>query len=380
MSDEGIWLVGSDGGLVPMEPSSPQNEDELQTLIARHREVIAGEGEALLLVRREQGIAGGEEGGGRWSLDHLFVTRDAIPVLVEVKRASDTRIRREVVAQMLDYAANGVRYWSAGAAQASFEHTCRENGADPIEGLAEFLGPEADEQAAGFWERMEQNMRDGRLKMVFVADRVPDELATIVEFLNEHTRDHIEVRAVELRHFEGKGGLLTLVRRVVGETAKMKIAKRRTGPLPPITIEEWLDKCLGSDGAPARKGAEAWLRIMEELGAETKVSVKQKSISGSVKTSAGKACYLTYLMGNGKVSIEFGTMREHPALKDENTRTLLLKKFKTAVGELGPENPNGYPNFDVKFLNDSDKASKFKNVFAYLLKAVLSESESDFPT
>lgn len=32
---------------------------------------------------------------------------------MEVKRSTDTRIRREVVGQMLDYAANGVRYWPA---------------------------------------------------------------------------------------------------------------------------------------------------------------------------------------------------------------------------------------------------------------------------
>jgi hypothetical protein len=34
-----------------------------------------------------------------------------VPTLVEVKRSDDTRIRREVVGQMLDYAANGVVYW-----------------------------------------------------------------------------------------------------------------------------------------------------------------------------------------------------------------------------------------------------------------------------
>jgi hypothetical protein len=32
--------------------------------------------------------------------------QNAVPTLVEVKRSSDTRIRREVVGQMLDYAAN----------------------------------------------------------------------------------------------------------------------------------------------------------------------------------------------------------------------------------------------------------------------------------
>ena len=50
--------------------------------------------------------------GDRWSADHLFLDQDGIPTLVEVKRRKDTRIRREVVGQMLEYAANAVVYWS----------------------------------------------------------------------------------------------------------------------------------------------------------------------------------------------------------------------------------------------------------------------------
>ena len=57
----------------------------------------------------------------RWSLDHLFVDQDAIPTFVEVKRSSDTRLRRQVVGQMLDYAANASAYWDAGRLRSSFE-------------------------------------------------------------------------------------------------------------------------------------------------------------------------------------------------------------------------------------------------------------------
>lgn len=84
-----------------MVPAAPGDEDEMQGLIADHPEVIADEDGALLLVRREQPIADGEA-DARWSLDHLFVNREGVPVLVEVKRAVDTRLRREVVGQMLD--------------------------------------------------------------------------------------------------------------------------------------------------------------------------------------------------------------------------------------------------------------------------------------
>jgi hypothetical protein len=44
-----------------------------------------------------------------------FVDQDAVPTFVEVKRSSDTRLRREVVGQMLDYAANASAHWDAGA-------------------------------------------------------------------------------------------------------------------------------------------------------------------------------------------------------------------------------------------------------------------------
>lgn len=76
---------------------------------------------------------------GRWSLDHLFVTRSGIPVLVELKRAVDTRLRREVIGQMLDYAANGTTYWQSGRIAESFAASMAEQGRDADAELAMFL-------------------------------------------------------------------------------------------------------------------------------------------------------------------------------------------------------------------------------------------------
>jgi hypothetical protein len=44
-----------------------------------------------------------------------------VPTPVEVKRSSDTRLRREVVGQMLDYAANAIVYWPADHIRGQFE-------------------------------------------------------------------------------------------------------------------------------------------------------------------------------------------------------------------------------------------------------------------
>jgi uncharacterized membrane protein len=56
-------------------------------------------------IRREAQVAGME-------IDHLFLDQDAIPTLVEIKRSANVQARREVVAQMLDYAANAATAWS----------------------------------------------------------------------------------------------------------------------------------------------------------------------------------------------------------------------------------------------------------------------------
>src|SRR5688500_8880075 len=79
-----------------------------------------------LLIDREVPLPDEVDGVGRFKLDHLFLDQDAIPTLVEVKRRCDTRSRREVVAQMLDYAANGTAYYSAERMQTLFEARCRE--------------------------------------------------------------------------------------------------------------------------------------------------------------------------------------------------------------------------------------------------------------
>jgi hypothetical protein len=81
-------------------------------------------------VKREAGVPDREAGGSRWSLDHLFLDQEAVPTLVEVKRGDDTRIRREVVGQMHDYAANGVVYWPAERLRTDFEARCAKEGRD----------------------------------------------------------------------------------------------------------------------------------------------------------------------------------------------------------------------------------------------------------
>ena len=112
----GIYLIQDDERLLRMDEQTYDSEALLQRLLARYPDLLAGdqidstEPRRWLLVKREVAIPISEEGGGQLALDQLFVDQDAVPTLVEVKRSRDTRLRREVVGQMLDYAANAAAY------------------------------------------------------------------------------------------------------------------------------------------------------------------------------------------------------------------------------------------------------------------------------
>ena len=93
-------------------------------------------------------------------MDHLFLDQDAVPTLVEVKRSSDTRIRREVVGQMLDYAANAVVYWPVERLRATFEASCETTGRDSQDVVLELV--EDGETVDGFWDRVSTNLRAAR--------------------------------------------------------------------------------------------------------------------------------------------------------------------------------------------------------------------------
>jgi hypothetical protein len=100
-----IYLLDGESKLIAMEESAYDSESLLQKLLADHPDLLAGEQinaeepRRWLLVTREMTVPGEQDGAGRWSLDHLFLDQDAIPTLVEVKRSSDSRIRREVIGQ-----------------------------------------------------------------------------------------------------------------------------------------------------------------------------------------------------------------------------------------------------------------------------------------
>lgn len=227
-----IFLEGEQG-LIEMTEQPWEAEERLQELLTRYPNMLAGdqmnqtEPRRWLLVSREFGIPGETDAAGRWSLDHLFLDQDAVPTLVEVKRSTDTRIRREVVGQMFDYASHLVTNVSAERIRQTFEVSLAP-GADPEVALAAALGPEID--AEDFWLHLKDNIAASKLRLVFVADEFPSEFRRIVEFLNRQMLQ-TDVFAVEVRQFVSPDGShRTLVPRLVGRVEAKPPTSSGAGP------------------------------------------------------------------------------------------------------------------------------------------------------
>ena len=226
----GIYLIQDDEQLVEMSEQAYESEEQLQELLETYPNLLAGDqiDTALprywLLIRRETPIPSEEDGAGRWSVDRLFIDQNAIPTLVEVKRIDNSRIRQEVIGQMLDYAANASIYWPIDTIVSQFETNCREQGRDPEEVFEEFLGEETSEER--FWQKVKTHLQAGKIRLVFVADRIAPELRRVVEFLNEQV-DPAEVLALEVKQYADHSAeaLRLLVPRVVGQTAEARLKK-----------------------------------------------------------------------------------------------------------------------------------------------------------
>jgi hypothetical protein len=302
-------------------------------------------------------------------VDHLFVTRDAVPVLVELKRAVDTRLRREVVGQMLDYAANATAFWQAGRIADSFASTVEKAGGDPDEVLAAFLG---DEDPASFWTQVDTNFSAGRFKLVFVADSIPRELARIVEFMNDQMR--ADVRAVELRWFSDMTGAVTLSPRVIGETERAAVAKSAVPKLPRISRDQWLAEHIAPAGNEALEGAAAYIRLVEAVGGEADMATRQGSIYAEFSVTKGRPFYPLHLWSEGRlVSLSLRWLQSRPAMASAEVRKEWLDRLVAIVGPTSTTNLTGFPSFRVELLADPSTASRMEAYLADLVAFVRSE-------
>jgi hypothetical protein len=348
MSDS-IFLVGDDGFLTEAVNTAYDAEAELQNLLADNPHLLPGaqidrdHPRRWLLVKREAGIPDREGGGSWWSIDHLMVDQDAVPTFVEVKRASDTRSRREVVAQMLDYAANGSVFWTPAQLRGWFE------AGDPdaaTEQLLAMLGlSEEDPNAVveAFWQAVGANLKEGRIRLIFVADEIPASLQRLVEFLNEQM-PRVEVLAVEIRQYRADGSKPgALVPRLIGQTSRAQAAKEQTATAIHRAVSWTADEVLeavtegaATDAAAVATAVIDWAAAHPYVQVTGGTGVSYPSITMSADTGRASSRYRSVLSlygsPNGErplLEIRVKRMCSTPPYLRAEDRERLMKDLRT---------------------------------------------------
>jgi hypothetical protein len=365
------FLMPQIGPVERLALSSFGNEDELHSLVEQIPELLdeclsepAGQ---WLLVRREMGIPDSAAGPDRWAVDLFLLDSNGVPTFVEVKRSRDPRARREVVAQMLDYAANGSSYLSV----TEIRNSLRESAEKSPELLQIYQNVTSGDSEI-YWQNVEAKLAAGNVRLIFVADQIHSELRRLVEFLNEKMPD-LQVLALEVRLFK-IGERRVVIGDAIGNTIKSQDAKgRQSGTQPvPSDLTELLERLAFSDTSLSEK----LKTLFAELGSDnTYIRLAASQFTFGAQTTSGRV----QIVGISRKSVwlALDSLQRLPALADEGARRTLLGSLETIMGRrASTENLRGYPSFDVTLLSDDGRRAKFAD---FVLRLITGPASSPTP-
>ncbi len=225
-----VYVMNQDGSTKAMETVFCKDEDkELQTYLKNNFNLLPGDQIdpdtpcRWMLIKREMPVPDPCTGSDRWNIDFFFVDQNGTPTFVECKRYLDTRSRREIVGQVLEYAANGQHYWSAADMRTHADATAKELGTT-VEDAFRTLQSVIADSADAFFKEVERHLKTAEVRIVFFLEQAPVELKRLVEFLNAQMAS-VEVLLVEARQYIANG-IRIVVPTVFGFTEQIREIKR----------------------------------------------------------------------------------------------------------------------------------------------------------
>ncbi|WP_339855997.1 hypothetical protein [uncultured Nisaea sp.] len=189
--------------------SSNKDEKWLQELLFLNpdlipvQEIVAGAGD-FVPVCRELTIP---KAGGSVYLDLFGVTPEGRLVLVECKLWRNPQARREVIAQILEYASL-VKQWSYGDLSARVQSALKTLSENPIFEIVSQYHPDLDE--ARFVDRLTETLRRGDFILIIAGDGIRADVHAISDYLNQSSGLAARMALVEFQLWEGNAGLVVM--------------------------------------------------------------------------------------------------------------------------------------------------------------------------
>ena len=360
-----VYVV-KDGKTEPMKVVHVKDEDkELQSILDNNFNLLPGDQIdpdapcRWMLIKREMPVPDPSTGN-----DFFFVDQNATPTFVECKRYLDTRARREVVGQVLEYAANAQYYWSADDIRSHAESTAKEN-QTTVDEAFHAVQSDFGDSAEEFFKEVERRLKAGEIRIVFFLEQAPPELKRLVEFMNRNMQS-VEVLLVEARQYTGDG-VRVVVPTLFGFTEQIREIRRAA------SVEQ-SRKAIATDWESFKKNAEhKGIDTCKLLGADIawgrgttlgSFSSKWPNINPSVSPFS--------VIANGRLELHFDSFKNSEVAKEFAT------KFASKLVDGGVELPEGCQK--LFFSVQPDKWVPHVDGLITALKAALPLSASELVT
>ena len=288
--------------LNPLEPTPFEKERQLDSYVENYPQLLASalstdENELRFVLLEMQAAIDDSDAGrsGRWAADAIYLDQTGTLTIVEDKLSHNPEIRRKMVGQMIEYAANLLDTFTVDGVRERLAQTHEDVDAAiaSLRGEPELVEADTNSNEA-LWNNVERNLQAGVIRMVFVADHLPHELRRIIEFLNQYMNpmEIVGVQISRMRDGHKPGGAEVLVTSVVGRTERRGKLQPQPQPKPtPVSKEVFFqDFAAIGDTSPradaARCVAEKLWNLSEPLPVEVYRTPRAatKAVFGSIQS------------------------------------------------------------------------------------------------
>lgn len=218
---------------------------------------------------------------------------------------------------------------------------------------------------------MADNLDAGRLRLVFVADRIPLEVQRVVEFLNDQMNP-AEVLAIEIRQYLGaQEGVQTIVPRLLGQTAKAQ--KRKTTGTPRRGSVAWTEASV-LEALPEAEAAAAAdiIRWSREHGLSLKHGSGSKE--GNVRFHVPlveKEVYLGAVVTTGNFHIGLQVLEDVAPFSDDEALDELIARYHRIAGfRIPARNRRGWRPVPLALLTDAANRQAFFEALSYHVEEI----------
>ncbi len=345
-----LFVVG-EGKTQILEPQSFDNESILQDILEKFPEVTAldelGVSEPFLVIGREVATPAGY-------IDVLCIDGDGVLTVIETKLARNAQIRREVVGQVLEYVAQVSKWRAQEVVQVANQYfrSCETNtNQSLIELLSETTDAAGNVDPSSIYDKIDDNLRKGKMKVVIASDSIPDTLRDTISFINSYS--NFDIFVMQVKSYI-KDNLQIFAPTIFGLTRKVSSGLER-------------DKIQWDE--------ERFFDALSHLSQDKVNAIKEiYEFSPEIRWGTGKVhgsfSYLTELEGrkitifsvfaSGDISINFGNMTNI-----DHSKTMSFRNELNGIQgvNLPEEAVTGgkYPSFNIGLLSGNDSMSIFKS-------------------